>query len=107
MISRHWTGVAKPGRAADYIDHLESETLPTLNRIPGFVSGTILHRAVDEGTEFLIVTVWESLAPIQAFVGDADLEAAVVPEAVKAMMVRYDPQVVHYEIAGAKPRGKP
>jgi heme-degrading monooxygenase HmoA len=104
MISRHWKGIAKPGRAADYIDHLRSETLPTLNRIPGFVSGTILHREVDEGTEFLIVTVWESLKPIKAFVGDDLLETAVVPQVVREMMVTFDSQVVHYEVAGAKPR---
>lgn len=104
MISRHWKGIAKPGRAADYIDHFRSETLPTLNRIPGFVSGTILHRAVGEGTEFLIVTVWDSLEPIKAFVGDHHLETAVVPEVVREMMVTFDSQVTHYEVAGAKPR---
>lgn len=104
MISRHWKGVTKPGRAADYIDHLRSETLPTLNRIPGFVSGTILHRAVDEGTEFLIVTVWDSLEPIKAFVGEDQLETAVVPQVVREMMVTFDSRAVHYEVAGAKPR---
>lgn len=104
MISRHWKGVTKPGRAADYIDHLRSETLPTLNRIPGFVSGTILHRAVDEGTEFLIVTVWDSLEPIKAFVGEDELETAVVPQVVREMMVTFDSRAVHYEVAGAKPR---
>ena len=105
MISRHWKGIAKPGRAPDYIDHLRSDTFPTLNRIPGFVSGTILHRAVPDGTEFLVVTVWESLEPIRAFVGDNNhLDAAMVPEAVRAMMVSYDSHVVHYEVAGAKPR---
>ena len=104
MISRHWKGIAKPGRAADYIDHLRSETLPTLSRIPGFVSATILHREVDGGTEFQIVTVWESLKPIKAFVGDDQLDAAVVPQVVREMMVAFDARVVHYEIAGAKPR---
>ena len=103
MISRHWKGVTKPGRAADYIDHLRSETLPALNAIPGFVSGTILHRPVEEGTEFLIVTEWQSLEPIRAFVGDEHLESAVVPSVVREMMVTFDSWVVHYEIAGAKP----
>ena len=104
MISRHWKGIARPGRAADYVNHLRSETLPTLNRIPGFVSGSILHRTVDEGTEFLIVTVWESLEPIKAFVGDDHLELAVVPQVVREMMLSFDSRVVHYEIAEAKPR---
>lgn len=44
------------------------------------MSATILHRAVIEGTECLIVTVWESLEPIKAFVGDGQLDVAVVPK---------------------------
>ena len=59
---------------------------------------------VEEGTEFLIVTVWQSLEPIKAFVGDEHLESAVVPAVVREMMVTFDSRVVHYEIVGAKPR---
>lgn len=98
MISRHWKGVAKPGSAERYVEHLRGDTFPKLAAIPGFVGATILRRAVETGTEFQIVTVWESLGAIRAFAGP-EAEVAVVPPVVQAMMVDYDRQVAHYEIA--------
>ena len=47
--------------------------------------------------------VARNLEPIKAFVGDEHLESAVVPAVVREMMVTFDPWVVHYEIAVAKP----
>jgi heme-degrading monooxygenase HmoA len=99
MISRHWKGITKPGRAEDYVRHLRTETFPHLSTLPGFAGASILRRDVRDGTEFQIVTRWTSLASIEAFAG-ADVETAVVPEVVRDMMVRYDPRVVHYEIEG-------
>jgi heme-degrading monooxygenase HmoA len=97
VISRHWKGTTKPGRADAYIEHLETETFPQLKSIPGFVRASILRRAVDAGTEFQIVTVWESFGAIQAFAGD-DPGVAVVPEAARALMANYDERVVHYDV---------
>ena len=98
MISRHWKGIAKPEFADRYVGHLEHETFPQLASLPGFIRATILRRDVAAGTEFLVVTQWDSLRSILAFAG-ADVGAAVVPPAVQAMMVDYDRSVVHYEIA--------
>src|SRR5688572_18212368 len=56
MIWRHWKGIARPGHAQAYVDHLKSETSPRLASMPGFVRATILQRPV-EGIEFQIVTV--------------------------------------------------
>lgn len=97
MISRHWKGIAKPGRAEAYIDHLKSDTFPKLASIPGFLSASILSRAVDAGTEFQIVTVWESLDAIRSFAGPK-ADVAVVPAVVQALMSSYDSHVVHYEV---------
>jgi heme-degrading monooxygenase HmoA len=97
MISRHWKGVAKPGQAEAYVRHLTSETFPSLARIPGFIRASILKRNLETGTEFQIVTVWESLDAIKAFAG-REPDVAVVPAIVQAMMSSYDQRVVHYEI---------
>ena len=97
MISRQWRGIAKPGRAADYVHHLESETFRSLARIPGFIRASILKRDTGESTEFQIVTEWESLDAIHAFAG-ADISVAVVPEAARALLSSFDDVVVHYEI---------
>jgi heme-degrading monooxygenase HmoA len=97
MISRHWKGTVKRGCADAYIAHLERETFPSLRRLPGFVEASILRRETEEGTEFQIVTVWQSFDAIQAFAGP-DLTAAVVPDAAQRLMATYDRFVVHYEI---------
>jgi heme-degrading monooxygenase HmoA len=54
-------------------------------------------RNLNEGVEFLVVTEWASLEAIQQFAGD-DVERAVVPAAVREMMLEYDQVVLHYDI---------
>jgi heme-degrading monooxygenase HmoA len=97
MISRHWTGVVKPGMSAAYIQHLQRETLPQLSRIDGFISASILERPVNPGTEFRVVTCWESIDAIAAFAGE-DPEAAVVPPIAQAMMSSFERRATHYQV---------
>ena len=97
MISRQWRGLAKRDFAEAYIEHLRSETFPAIRKLPGFVGASILRRPVAEGVEFLIVTQWKSVESIRAFAGP-DAETAVVPPAVREMMIEYDRVVRHYEV---------
>lgn len=97
MISRHWRGLAKNGYAEAYVEHLQTETFPAIRRLAGFEGASILKRNVPEGVEFLVITRWESLDAIRAFAGE-DVDVAVVPEKVRAMMVDYEPIVAHYEV---------
>jgi heme-degrading monooxygenase HmoA len=96
-VIRQWKGVVKPGRDGDYLRHLHQETLPSLQRLAGFVSATVLRRDVEDGTEFEVMTAWRSLDSIEAFAGN-DVTIAVVPAAAQAMMVRYDDRAVHYTV---------
>src|SRR5205823_4449490 len=95
FVIRQWKGVVKPGHDGDYLRHLREETLPSLQRLAGFVSATVLRRDVEDGVEFEVMTVWRSLDAIEAFAG-ADIGVAVVPAAAQAMMVRYDDRALHY-----------
>ena len=97
MISRHWRGLAEPPHADAYVQHLRSETLPELSKIPGFINGSVLRRNMQRGVEFLVVTTWESTAAIERFAG-RDSEIAVVPEKVQQMMIEYDRRARHYEV---------
>ena len=97
MISRHWKGIAKNEEADNYVKHLERDTFPKIRKISGFFEASILKRKVEQGTEFLIITVWESIEAIQAFTGEGT-EEAVVPPMVQDMMIRYDREVIHYEV---------
>ena len=102
MISRHWKGLCKREDADRYVEHLKRETFPQLATLPGFVRATILRRELADGTEFQVITVWQSLAAIEAFTGRS-VALAVVPAAVQAMMVSYDQSVAHYEVAHTFP----
>jgi len=97
MIARHWKGLAKKERAADYIKHLKSETFEKLNHINGFVKASILSREIEAGIEFLIITEWIDIEALKQFAGES-YESAVVPQVAREMMVSYDQVASHYEI---------
>jgi heme-degrading monooxygenase HmoA len=97
MISRHWRGLAKFGHADRYVEHLRTETFPSLAGLAGFLSASILRRETEEGTEFLVVTNWESIEAIERFAG-RDTEAAVVPAKARDHMIHYDRRARHYEV---------
>ena len=97
MISRHWRGTPKQGHDQTYIDHLKADTFPKISAIPGFVSASILKRDGADGSEFEIVTVWQSRTAIEVFAGQ-DIDAAVVPEAAQALLAEFDQRVPHFEI---------
>ena len=106
MISRHWTAVAKPGQAEAYLAHLRAETFPQLAAIAGFVRAEVMSRRVPGGTEFRVLTTWDSIDAIRAFAG-ARADAAVVPPAVQAMMASYDSDVAHFEVVSRYEPTKP
>ena len=103
MIARHWRCLCKPHHAADYEEHLGSETFPALEKLPGFLGGDVLKRTVESGIEFLVITRWKSTESIKQFAG-ADVEAAVVPAKAQAMMIEYDRRARHYDFAEFKGR---
>ena len=97
MIARHWTGLVKKDRADEYIAHLTNDTFKKLATIDGFIEASILKRELSEGTEFLIITKWDSSEAIKQFAGE-NYATAVVPKIAQEMMIRYDKQVKHYEV---------
>lgn len=99
MISRHWHCVARREHADDYVRHLKADTWPGLGAIPGFIDGVIHRREHARGTEFVIVTRWESIDSLRKFAG-ADPEVAVVPQKIQSMLVEFDGRVRHYEVVG-------
>ncbi len=97
MIARQWTGLVKKDSADEYISHLKNDTFKQLARINGFIEASILKRQLSEGTEFLVITKWDSSEAIKHFAGE-HYETAVVPKIAQEMMIRYDKQVKHYEV---------
>ena len=99
MVERHWTGIAKTNKAENYIEHLTEKTFPGLALLTGFIEARILRRPVEDGVEFLVITVWESVDAIRQFAGEK-AEVANVPPEARTMMVRFDEFARHYEVVG-------
>ncbi len=82
MIVRLWRGeAATPAKARGYFEHVTGTVFPSLKALPGHVDAWLLRREVDGKTEFLAMTLWDSIASIKAFAGEDIGTAIVEPEA--------------------------
>ena len=97
MIARVWSGVAKPGSAEAYIEHLQTETFPALRRLAGFHDAQILRDDRDEGSVFVVMTWWKHTDDIVAFAGE-NIDHAVVPQAARDLLASFDEKVEHFQV---------
>jgi heme-degrading monooxygenase HmoA len=105
MIVRMWRGQAKAANADAYERFVTTKVFAALPAIPGHRGAYLLKRPIDEGdaVEFVAVTLWDSLASIRGFAGEAIDRAVVEPEA-RAVLSGFDDFVRHFELAHAAPR---
>lgn len=96
MISRLWRGSTTRENADAYEALLRSEVLPGIHRVEGHHGAYLLRRDVDEGVEFVTITLWDSLDAVRAFAGD-DYEAAVILPEARALLAAFDERSAHYE----------
>ena len=97
MIARHWHSRPKADQTGNYVRYFREEMFPRLAKIPGFVRATIQTRPSERGTEFLIISYWQSAEAIRGFAG-ADVEAAVIPDKVREMTIDCNVRATHYEV---------
>jgi heme-degrading monooxygenase HmoA len=98
MIARIWRGRALGANAEAYQRHVTQSVFPALPALAGHRGAWLLRRETAEGTEFLAVTLWDSLAAIRAFAGE-DAERAVVEPAAREILADFDDFARHYEVA--------
>jgi heme-degrading monooxygenase HmoA len=98
MIVRIWRGQASPAQADAYRLHVTGSVFPALMDIPGHRGAYLLQREVDGATEFLAVTLWDSMDAVRQFAGH-DPDVAVVEPEAQAVLAEFDPFVRHYDIA--------
>jgi heme-degrading monooxygenase HmoA len=102
MIARIWRGWAPRAQADDYQRHYETEVSDHLKAVSGFRGAQLLRR--DEGAEvaFTSITWFADLAAVRGFAGD-DYEQALVEDAGRAALSRWDERVSHHELAVSVP----
>ncbi|MFI5898514.1 antibiotic biosynthesis monooxygenase family protein [Actinoplanes sp. NPDC051513] len=102
MIARVWRGWASRETAEGYQRHYELDVAKHLGQVAGFRGARLLRRNEGGEVEFISITYFASLDDVRAFAGD-DPEAAVVEEAARKVLIRWDERVTHHQVAVALP----
>ena len=104
MIARLWHGWTTPANADTYERLLREEIFGGIRgrQIAGFQAIELFRRPVGSEVEFVTLMRFDSLEAVRAFAG-ADYEAAVVPEAARRLLTRFDTRSAHYEVVSPLP----
>jgi heme-degrading monooxygenase HmoA len=97
MIIRVFRAVVRPGMAAMFEARTREASLPTVRTHPGLIA-FFPGRPLDESTgEFVMITVWDSLASVEAFTGP-NWRRTVIPSEEQPLLQSCT--VEHYEFYG-------
>ena len=99
MIVRIWHGWTTPGNGDTYEALLKEEIFVGIQkrRIRGFRGIQLLRRETGAEVEFVTLMRFDTLDAVREFAG-MDYGAAVVPEAARAVLARFDARSQHYEV---------
>jgi heme-degrading monooxygenase HmoA len=99
MIMRIWSA-RTTGDPQAYEHEFGSHVLDALGGVGGFRGAYLLRRAHGTGTEFVTLTLFDSLADVRRFAGP-DVDAANVSPAARTVLDDVDERVRHYTVLSA------
>jgi len=102
VIARTWTGVVRRADADAYADYIRETGFAEYGRTAGNRGAWMLRRDDGERTEFVTLSMWDSVDAIKAFAGE-DIEAAVLYPEDERYLVGGASSVVHYEVVDQVP----
>jgi heme-degrading monooxygenase HmoA len=97
MIARVWKGAVRKEDGNAYSEYMQETGVAGYAKTPGNRGVWMLRRDVDERTEFMMFTLWDSLAAVKAFAGDEYENAVFYPED-EQFLVERDLSSTHYEV---------
>lgn len=98
MIARIWRGAVARADSDAYAEYMQETGVASYRRVAGNRGVWMLRRDLDDQrTEFVMFTLWDSMAAISAFAGDEPEVAVFYPEDDQYLIER-DETVTHYEV---------
>jgi heme-degrading monooxygenase HmoA len=97
VIARIWRGWAPLATADDYQRHYQTEVGEHLRAVSGFRGARLLRQEDGREVMFTSITFFTSLDAVRDFAGD-DYELAVVEDAARQALSRWDERVSHHEV---------
>ena len=98
MIARFWSGAVRSTDADEYAGYIQETGFAEYGRTPGNRGAWLLRREEQGVTEFIALSMWESIDAIRAFAG-ADIEAAVLYPEDERYLIGGESRTVHYDVA--------
>jgi heme-degrading monooxygenase HmoA len=95
LIARIWKGAVGPQDGDAYAGYMQTTGIPAYATTPGNRGVWMLRRDIEEKTEFLMFTLWDSLDSVKAFAGQ-DYERAVFYPEDERFRIERDPTSTHY-----------
>jgi heme-degrading monooxygenase HmoA len=102
VIARTWTGVVRRADADAYADYIRETGFAEYGRTAGNRGAWMLRRDDGDRTEFITLSMWESVDAIKAFAGE-DIEAAVLYPEDERYLIDGESSVTHYEVVDQVP----
>jgi heme-degrading monooxygenase HmoA len=96
-IARIWRGRTLASKADEYQAYLDASGVSKVRATPGNLGVTVLRRNDGGKTEFLVLSLWESVDAIKKFAGE-DYQKAVILPRDREYLLEVEPNVLHYEI---------
>ena len=96
MIARIWRGAVRTEDADEYAQYIRDTGLGEYVETPGNQGAWMLRRDVDGRTEFLTLSLWDSIEAVKAFAGEDHETAHYYPEDDRFLIERVE-VCEHYE----------
>jgi heme-degrading monooxygenase HmoA len=97
MIARIWRGAVAQADGDDSAHYMEQTGVAGYVSTPGNRGAWMLGRDVDDKTEFLMFTLWDSMQAVEAFAGSKPEVAVFYPEDDRFLVER-ETVVSHFQV---------
>lgn len=98
MIARIWSGAVRTTDADEYAGYIRETGFAEYGRTPGNRGAWLLRRDDKATTEFITLSLWETVDAIRAFAGE-DIEAAVLYPEDQRYLIDGESRITHYDVA--------
>lgn len=97
MIARVWHGVTPKSKRGGHLEQLKKTGLKDFARTKGNAGAYVLARDVGDKTDFVVISLWDSMEAIRAFAGsDADKPRYYPGDS--EFLLELEPKLKHYEV---------
>ena len=100
MIARVWRGAVRQEDGDVYEQYIRDTGVAEYKATAGNLGVTMMRRQVGDRTEFMLLSLWESLDAVKAFAGE-DYEKGVYYPEDDRYLVERDEKSSHWEVTAS------